>query len=162
MRLRVSRLFAVATENVTNPQYQALEREWEPKLTAASDANFMNSKLFSRIAAVYSSLSSANLSAAEKRLTERLYDLFIRRGAQLGEAEKRHLSKINQELASLYASTSGRSSWPTKRHGRSSRRRPTSQDCRRRSLTAPRPTRPSASSRASGRSSTPVPASIRS
>ena len=34
-RNRVSRLFAVATENITNPQYQALEREWEPKLAAA-------------------------------------------------------------------------------------------------------------------------------
>jgi peptidyl-dipeptidase Dcp len=104
MRMRVSRLFAVATENITNPQYQALEREWEPKLTAASDANFMNSRLFSRIAAVHSSLSNANLSAAQQRLTERMYDLFIRRGAQLGDAEKGQLSKINQELASLYAS----------------------------------------------------------
>jgi peptidyl-dipeptidase Dcp len=104
MRMRVSRLFAVATENITNPQYQALERDWEPKLTAASDANFMNARLFSRIAAVYSSRSSANLSAAQKRLTERMYDLFIRRGAQLGDAEKGQLSKVNQELASLYAS----------------------------------------------------------
>ena len=104
MRMRVSRLFAVATENITNPHYQALERDWEPKLTAASDANFMNARLFSRIAAVYSSLSGANLSAAQKRLTERMYNLFIRRGAQLGDAEKGQLSKVNQELASLYAS----------------------------------------------------------
>jgi peptidyl-dipeptidase Dcp len=103
-RMRVSRLFAVATENITNPQYQALEREWEPKLTAASDANFLNPRLFSRIAAVHASLSGANLPADEKRLTERMFDLFIRRGAQLGEAEKGQLSKINQELASLYAS----------------------------------------------------------
>jgi peptidyl-dipeptidase Dcp len=103
MRMRVSRLFAVATENITNPQYQALEREWEPKLTAASDANFMNSKLFSRIAAVHSSLPDANLSAEQKRLTERVYDLFVRRGAQLADEEKGRLSKINQELASLYA-----------------------------------------------------------
>ena len=104
MRMRVSRLFAVATENITNPHYQALERDWEPKLTAASDANFMNARLFSRIAAVYSSLSGANLSAAQKRLTERMYNLFIRRGAQLGDAEKGQLSRVNQELASLYAS----------------------------------------------------------
>ena len=104
MRMRVSRLFAVATENITNPQYQALEREWEPKLTAASDANFMNSRLFSRIAAVHSSLPSANLPAEQKRLTERMYDLFVRRGAQLGDDEQGRLSKINQELASLYAS----------------------------------------------------------
>jgi peptidyl-dipeptidase Dcp len=33
-----------------------------------------------------------------------MYDLFVRRGAQLGDEEKRQLSTINQELASLYAS----------------------------------------------------------
>jgi peptidyl-dipeptidase Dcp len=103
-RLRVSRLFAVATENITNPQYQALEREWEPKLTAASDANFMNPKLYARVAAVYATLSSSTLAADQKRLTERMHNLFVRRGARLGQAEKGELSKINQELASLYAS----------------------------------------------------------
>jgi peptidyl-dipeptidase Dcp len=103
-RLRVSRLFAVATENITNPQYQALEREWEPKLTAASDANFMNPTLYARVAAVYATLSSSPLAADQKRLTERMHNLFVRRGARLGQAEKGELSKINQELASLYAS----------------------------------------------------------
>src|SRR6185436_7458801 len=44
------------------------------------------------------------LPADQRRLTERMHDLFIRRGAQLGDAEKRQLSTINQELASLYAS----------------------------------------------------------
>ena len=102
-RTRVGRLFAVATENITNPQYQALEREWEPKLAAASDAIFMNSGLFARIAAVYGSLASSQLALEQKRLTERMHDLFVRRGARLGEAEKAQLSAINQELASLYA-----------------------------------------------------------
>lgn len=103
-RTRVNRLFAVATENITNPQYQALEREWEPKLAAASDAIFMNSRLFARIAAVYGSLPASQLALDQKRLTERMHDLFVRRGARLGEAEKAQLSTINQELASLYAS----------------------------------------------------------
>ena len=102
-RTRVGRLFAVATENITNPQYQALEREWEPKLAAASDAIFMNSRLFARIAAVYGSLASSQLALEQKRLTERMHDLFVRRGARLGEADKAQLSAINQELASLYA-----------------------------------------------------------
>jgi len=103
-RTRVARLFAVATENITNPQYQALEREWEPKLAAASDAIFMNSRLFARVAAVYGALPSLPLAADQKRLAERMYDLFVRRGAKLGETEKAQLSAINQELASLYAS----------------------------------------------------------
>ncbi len=100
-RDRVSRLFGVAVDNVTNPQYQALEREWEPKLTAASDAIFMNPRLFERVASVYASRSG--LAADQQRLTERLHDLFVRRGARLGEAEKKQLSAINQELASLFA-----------------------------------------------------------
>ena len=100
-RDRVSRLFGVAVDNVTNPQYQALEREWEPKLTAASDAIFMHSRLFERVASVYASRS--RLAADQQRLTERLHDLFVRRGARLGEAEKKQLSAINQELASLFA-----------------------------------------------------------
>ena len=81
-RDRVSRLFGVAVDNVTNPQYQALEREWEPKLTAASDAIFMHSRLFERVASVYASRS--RLAADQQRLTERLHDLFVRRGARLG------------------------------------------------------------------------------
>src|SRR5687767_1137817 len=100
-RDRVSRLFGVAVDNVTNPQYQALEREWEPKLTAASDAIFMNPRLFERVAGVYASRS--RLAADQQRLTERLHDLFVRRGARLGEAEKKRLSAINQELAGLFA-----------------------------------------------------------
>ena len=102
-RDRVSRLFAVAVDNVTNPKYQALEREWEPKLTAASDAIFMNPRLFERIAAVYASRRSSGLAADQQRLSERLHDLFVRRGARLGEAEKKRLSAINQELAGLFA-----------------------------------------------------------
>ncbi len=102
-RNRVTRLFGVATDNITNPQYQALEREWEPKLTAASDAIFMNPKLYRRIADVHASLSSSSLASDQKRLTERLHGLFVRRGAKLDEAGQSQLSRINQELATLYA-----------------------------------------------------------
>jgi peptidyl-dipeptidase Dcp len=103
MRDRVVRLFAVATENITNPQFQALEREWEPKLAAASDAIFMNAALFKRIDVVRNSLTTAPLAADQKRLTERLHDLFVRRGARLSAPQKEQLSRINQELASLFA-----------------------------------------------------------
>jgi peptidyl-dipeptidase Dcp len=102
-RDRVSRLFGVAVDNITNAQYQALEREWEPKLAAASDAIFMNPRLFDRIAAVYASRHLSNLSAEQQRLTERFHDLFVRRGAQLGDSAQKQLSTINQALALLFA-----------------------------------------------------------
>jgi len=53
---RLQRMFGVARENVTTPAYQALEREWQPKLSAAADAIVFNRTLFDRIDAVYRSL----------------------------------------------------------------------------------------------------------
>ena len=102
-RDRVSRLFSVATENITTPEFQALEREWEPRLTAASDAIFLNEALFTRIDAVNATASSAELTAEQARLTKRIYDLFVRRGAGRPQEEQARLSAINQELASLFA-----------------------------------------------------------
>ncbi len=102
-RYRVTRLFAVATENITNAQYQALEREWEPKLTAASDETFLNASLFKRLQAVFDTRERAGLAPDQRRLTERLHDLFVRRGARLNETEKARLSALNQEMAGLFA-----------------------------------------------------------
>ena len=50
---RVDRMFGVARESVTNPAYQALEHEWQPRLAAADDAIVFNQGLFKRIEAVY-------------------------------------------------------------------------------------------------------------
>ena len=102
-RNRVTRLFSVATQNITSPEYQALEREWEPKLTAASDQTYMNAVLFKRIEAVYHARDRSGLAPDQRRLTERLHDLFVRRGARLGATEKAQLSNINQDLAALFA-----------------------------------------------------------
>src|SRR5688572_31244393 len=61
-RDRVIPLFGVARQNIANPQFQALEREWQPKLSAAADAIFMNEALFRRIAAVNVTLPSTDLA----------------------------------------------------------------------------------------------------
>jgi peptidyl-dipeptidase Dcp len=102
-RDRVERLFSVARENITNPQYQALEREWQPKLAAANDEIFLNGDLFTRIEAVYRSLETSTLAPDQKRLTTRTYDAFVRRGARLNAAQKTQLSSMNQELASRFS-----------------------------------------------------------
>jgi peptidyl-dipeptidase Dcp len=100
---RVERMFAVARENVTTPEYQALEREWQPKLSAAADVILFHPALFQRIEAVYQSSSGSNLEPDQIRLTTRLYEQFLRRGAKLNDAEKTRLSDINQELAARFA-----------------------------------------------------------
>jgi len=100
---RLERMFGVARENVTNPEYQALEREWQPKLAAAADAVIFNQALFARIKTVYGSLQESHLEPDQVRLVTRVYEHFVRQGAQLNAEEKQRLSEINQELASRFA-----------------------------------------------------------
>jgi peptidyl-dipeptidase Dcp len=100
---RLNRLFNVLQQNISTLRIQALDREWQPKLTAADDAIVFNPGLFKRIEAVYRSLSTSALTAEQKRLTERTYDSYVRRGARLTDAEKTRLSEINQQLATLFA-----------------------------------------------------------
>jgi len=100
---RLNRLFGVVRQNISTPQIQALDREWQPKLAAADDAIAFNPALFKRIEAVYRSLPTAPLTAEQKRLAERTYDAFVRRGARLNDAEQKRLSDINQQLATLFS-----------------------------------------------------------
>jgi peptidyl-dipeptidase Dcp len=103
LRDRVERLFGVARQNITNPQLQAIEREWQPKLAAASDAILLNAALFARIDAVHRSLATSTLAPDQQRLATRMYDAFVRRGARLNESQKAQLSKINQDMAGLFS-----------------------------------------------------------
>jgi peptidyl-dipeptidase Dcp len=100
---RLQRMFGVARESVTNPAYQALEREWQPKLAASSDELLFNQGLFKRIQAVYDALPASRLEPEQVRLVTRMYEHFVRRGARLNAAEKQRLSTINQELAARFA-----------------------------------------------------------
>jgi peptidyl-dipeptidase Dcp len=100
---RLERMFGVARESVTNPSYQALEREWQPKLAAAADELLFNEGLFKRIEAVYDALPASRLEPDQVRLVTRMYEHFVRRGARLNAAGKQRLSEINQELAARFA-----------------------------------------------------------
>jgi peptidyl-dipeptidase Dcp len=100
---RLNRLFGVLRQNISTPQIQALDREWQPKLAAAEDAIVFNPALFKRIETVYRSLPTSALTAEQKRLAQRTYDVFVRRGARLNDAEQKRLSDINQQLATRFS-----------------------------------------------------------
>ena len=100
---RVLRLFAVLRQNISTPEIQAIDREWQPKLAAAEDEITFKRGLFTRIAAVHRSLGNAALKPEEKRLVERTYEAFVRRGATLDADGQKRLSDINQQLAALFS-----------------------------------------------------------
>src|SRR5690606_29033111 len=78
---RVTTMFFTLASSRNTPAVQELAGVVRPKLSKAEDRLYFNEKLFKRIAAVYE--GRAELSAQQKRLVEKTYDAFIRRGAQL-------------------------------------------------------------------------------
>lgn len=100
---RVASVFGVMTSNMSNPEYQAVQREWGPRLAAALDAIILNPELFQRIRTVYEARERSGLDAQQQRVVTRYYEQFTRRGANLSPEQKQQLSAYNQELARLFS-----------------------------------------------------------
>ena len=105
---RVEAVFGVMTSNMATPEYQALDKEWSPKLSAASDEIVLNPQLFQRVKTLHDGKASLGIDAKQDRLLTRLYESFVRRGANLDPAQKQQLSAMNQQLAELFATFSER------------------------------------------------------
>src|SRR5271165_3977812 len=92
--------FALAGAN-TNPTLQKVRSIEAPKLAAHRDAIFLDAKLFKRVAAIYKQRDSLKLDPESLRLVKYDYDEFVHAGANLSEADKVQLKKLNEEIASL-------------------------------------------------------------
>ena len=103
---RVGTYFGLMTSNLTTPEYQAIEKAWAPKLSAAYDEISFNRPLFNRIKAIYTARETSGLDARQKRLVTRTYEDFLRSGAALDDAQKKQLGAYNEQLATLFASFS--------------------------------------------------------
>jgi peptidyl-dipeptidase Dcp len=72
-----------------------------PKLAAHQDAIYLNAKLFKRVAAIYDHRQSLKLDPEGLRLVEFDYKLFVHSGANLSDADKAKLKKLNEEDSTL-------------------------------------------------------------
>ena len=100
---RVSSIFWCRAGAHTNDEIQAMEREIAPKMAKHWSAISMNSALFARLDALYQKRAELGLDAETLRVLERSWKNFVRAGAKLSDADKKRLSAINEELASLGA-----------------------------------------------------------
>ncbi|WCE06169.1 peptidyl-dipeptidase Dcp [Pseudoxanthomonas sp. JBR18] len=98
---RVSRIFFGLVQADTNDARQKIQEDIAPKLAAHQDEISLNPKLFARIKAVYDQRDSLNLDPVSLRLVERDYQEFVRAGAQLSDADKATLRKLNVEETTL-------------------------------------------------------------
>jgi len=103
---RVERVYNVFAGTMSTDEFQAVEREIEPKLAAHRDRIVQDERLFRRIEQVYEARERSGLTPEQRRLAWLRYQDFARGGARLDAAAKKELSDINQQLASLYTSFS--------------------------------------------------------
>jgi peptidyl-dipeptidase Dcp len=99
-RRATAAFFGVVQAN-TNPVLQKVRTAEAPKLAAHRDAIYLNTKLFARVAAVYKQRESLNLDPESLRLLDVTYDRFVRSGANLSDADKTELKKLNEEISTL-------------------------------------------------------------
>ena len=99
----VQSIFGVYSSNLSTPEVQAINKEWSPKLSAAYDKINLNGALFKRIERLYEQREQLGLDAKQKRLLTRTYEGFVRRGANLDEAQKKQLSSYNEQLAGAFS-----------------------------------------------------------
>ena len=98
---RVFEVFSAVSSANTNDDLQKVREIEAPKMAAHADEIYLNPKLFQRVKAVYEQREKLKLDAESLRLVEYQYKEFVRAGANLNDAQKAELKKLNEELATL-------------------------------------------------------------
>jgi peptidyl-dipeptidase Dcp len=98
---RANAVFGNLTASNTNADLEKIQTEMAPKLSAHSDAIFLDPKLYARVHSLYEKRGSLNLDPESLRLLERYETLFVRAGAKLSDADKEKLRKLNERLSTL-------------------------------------------------------------
>ncbi|MGN7727239.1 peptidyl-dipeptidase Dcp [Luteimonas sp. 22616] len=98
---RVARIFFGLVQADTNDARQKIQEEIAPKLAAHQDEISLDPKLFARVKSIYDQRDTLGLDPVQKRLVERDYDELVRAGAQLSDADKATMRKLNVEESSL-------------------------------------------------------------
>ena len=98
---RVNATFQNLAGAHTNDELKKIDVEISPKLSAHTDAIYLNGALYARVKALYDQRQRLGLEPEAARLLERYHVDFVRAGARLSEAQKTQLKAINEELATL-------------------------------------------------------------
>lgn len=98
----VQTYYNIWSGNMSSPEFQAVEAEMDPKLSAHNDKITQNAALFARIEKVYTSPDKAKLTPEQQRVLWIYYTNFVRAGAKLDPAAKARVGAINTELAGLF------------------------------------------------------------
>jgi peptidyl-dipeptidase Dcp len=107
----VNRLFSiwgVHSSNLSTPEIQKIQEEWEPKASAFFTELSLDSRYFQRVKYLYDKRSGLGLDAKQMRLLERTYDGLVRRGALLTPAQKAEAIKLETQLSQKFSEFSNK------------------------------------------------------
>ena len=98
---RVANVFFVLAGADTGDDIEAIERDVSPLLARHSNALYLNSALYARIAELYARRETLGLDAEQARVLDRYHTRFVRAGGALDKPAQDRLAAINERLASL-------------------------------------------------------------
>ena len=98
---RVLMVFFNKTSSDTSDELDEMQAEIAPKWTSHMDSIMLDPRLWSRISDLYSRKAELGLEGEAAWLLERYYQDFRHAGAHLNAEQRKRLTAINSELASL-------------------------------------------------------------
>ncbi|GAB1057266.1 MAG: M3 family metallopeptidase [Shewanella algae] len=98
---KVSGVFYNLTSADTSAELQKISKEVSPLLSSSRDDIYLNNALFQRVKAVYQQKEQLVLNPAQQKLLEDTYKRFSRGGANLDDAGKAELRKLNEAIGKL-------------------------------------------------------------
>jgi peptidyl-dipeptidase Dcp len=98
---RASQVFGAVAQANTNDTLQKVQEIEAPKLAAHQDAIYLDSTLFARVSKLYNEREALKLDAESRHMLEWQYQQFVKAGANLSDADKSKLKKLNEEESIL-------------------------------------------------------------
>ena len=96
---RAATIFFNLSSIISDDEFQRIEAEFAPTLSAHQDNIYLNDALFQRVKAVYE--QRAQLSGEDLRLVENQFQRFERAGANLSDADKDSMRALNEQITKL-------------------------------------------------------------
>lgn len=98
---RISSIFFNLNAAETSKEIQEIAKEVSPLLSEFKNDMILNAALFQRVKVVYDQKDTLDLNPEQSMLLEKQYKGFSRNGANLDDADKESLRKIDAELSML-------------------------------------------------------------
>ncbi|MBG6187102.1 M3 family metallopeptidase [Flavobacterium sp. CAN_S2] len=95
----VNTVFSNLNSANTNKEIQNIAKEMAPNLSAHRDNIYLNEKLFTKVKTLWDKKETLGLNLEQAKILDNAYKDFVRSGANLSNADKEILRKINGDLS---------------------------------------------------------------